>query len=55
MALPIKDTPILYGNDAKKFLDEMIKNKDKKITKSERLRMDENYKFILECDKTSIF
>lgn len=55
MALPIKDTPVLSGNDAKKFLEEMDENKDKRISKEEHIKIERSYKFILECDKTGFF
>ena len=42
MARPIKDTPILNGNDAIRFLDEMRKNESKKPDLKERERIKNN-------------
>ena len=43
MVTPIKDTPILYGKDAIRFLKEIEKNKCKKISKEELARLKKNY------------
>lgn len=42
MARPIKETPILYGADATRFLDEMKKNESKKPDLKERERIRNN-------------
>ena len=46
MARPIKDTPVLTGKDAEKFLADKKKNKDKKEDAKTRERILENYKKI---------
>jgi hypothetical protein len=38
MAKPIKETPILYGKDAKRFLKEIQDNESKKISNKEYRR-----------------
>tara|TARA_Y100000815_G_C13163498_1_gene432650 strand:- start:326 stop:478 length:153 start_codon:yes stop_codon:yes gene_type:complete len=41
MAKPIKETPVLYGRDAKRFIND---NKDvKKISSEERKTIQKNY------------
>lgn len=47
MALPIKDTPVLFGKDAKAFIEEMDKNKDKRISDEERIQMENNFVFMM--------
>ena len=43
MASRIKETPILYGEDARRFVEE---NKNfKKISQEERERIDKSYEF----------
>lgn len=39
MATPIKDTPVLTGNDARRFDAWMKKNEGKKISQEERDRI----------------
>jgi uncharacterized protein YktA (UPF0223 family) len=43
MARPIKETPILTGNDAITFLEEINKNFSKKVSETERNRMKSAY------------
>jgi hypothetical protein len=38
MAKPIKETPILYGKNAKRFLKEIKENESKKISNKEYRR-----------------
>lgn len=47
MALPIKETPVLFGKEAESFIDNMEKNKDKKLPEDVRNRMEKNYKEML--------
>lgn len=44
MARPIKETPILYGKDAERFIERM--NHPRKVSSEERERIRENYEFI---------
>ena len=44
MARPIKETPILYGEDARRFLARMQEHKH--ISAEERARMEENYRIL---------
>jgi hypothetical protein len=39
MARPIKETPILYGEDAVRFVDEMKKNESRNLDLKERERI----------------
>ncbi len=43
MAKPIKETPILKGKDAKKFLDEQNATRDSYAIKQEKERILKNY------------
>jgi hypothetical protein len=43
MALPIKDTPVLKGDDAKKFRDEIDRNNRTSISKKELDKMNSDY------------
>ncbi len=43
MALPIKDTPVLTGKDAIKFLADIKANENKKVSPEELDRMKANY------------
>ncbi len=43
MARPIKETPILYGKDAKRFEDNIKHNSEMRVSKSEYDRVMENY------------
>lgn len=47
MARPIKETPILFGKDAIRFLN----SKPKPISKEDRKIMFENYNFIKSISK----
>lgn len=49
MALPIKDTPVLYGEDARRFL-EAIKN-PKKASLEEITRMKADYEKMKKIEK----
>lgn len=40
MARPIKDTPVLEGEDARRFEAWMAENEGKKITQDEKLRIE---------------
>ena len=44
MARPIKETPILYGEDARRFLARMQERRH--ISAEERARMEENYRIL---------
>ncbi len=44
MARPIKETPILYGEEAKKF--EMRMQKPKPVTKERSARIRQDYEFM---------
>ena len=44
MARPIKETPILYGEDARRFLARMQEHRH--ISEEERARMEENYRIL---------
>jgi hypothetical protein len=43
MAKPIKETPVLIGEDAKKFLRHIEEAKSIKITKEEVAKMKDNF------------
>ena len=43
MAKPIKETPILKGNDAKRFMDAMIISASKRISLSSRQKITSNF------------
>lgn len=43
MARPIKETPILTGQDAKSFISKMNSASDRKISPDEAKRIKENY------------
>ena len=43
MAKPIKETPILQGEDAIRFLDNMATNESKKISAPNRKRIKSNF------------
>ena len=44
MARPIKETPVLSGNDAVIFMQDMEKAKTQKASPEERKRVMDNYK-----------
>ena len=47
MSRPIKETPILFGNDARRF-EEQMKN-PRKLTKEERGRRKRNYELVMKA------
>lgn len=52
MAKPIKETPILTGNDAAGFLLKMKTNKDKKVSKQDVNSIKESYSKIRKLIKS---
>ncbi len=46
MAIQIKDTPTLKGNDADLFFESLDKNETKKIKEKEIVKIQESYKRI---------
>ena len=48
MAKPIRNTPILYGKDAKQFLAEINILPSIEERKKERARIEENVKYFME-------
>lgn len=50
MALPIAETPILKGRDAKKFLQE-IENNHQELSLEDRKRMKKNYEELAQAFK----
>lgn len=56
MALPIKTTPVLTGEDARKFLADIKANEtdeSKKVSKEELARMKVNYEIMKRIMKKS--
>jgi hypothetical protein len=51
MAKPIKETPILKGNDAKRFMDNMNILASKRIDLSVRERIKSNYNKLIAISK----
>lgn len=51
MSLPIKDTPVLTGKDAKRFLDELDRNKFTRESKEELDRIHKNYEAFKKLEK----
>ena len=49
MARPIKETPILYGEDARRFVERM--NEHRRVSPEERARIKANYEMVLEMLK----
>ncbi len=47
----MKDTPILYGEDANKFLADIKANENKRISQSELKRIEGNYKLMKSLEK----
>lgn len=43
MAKPIKETPVLKGNDARVFIEKIQKNSDNRNTPKENIRILTNY------------
>ncbi len=46
MPIPIKDTPVLFGADAIKFLKAIQENTNKAISQEELKRIQTNYKIM---------
>jgi hypothetical protein len=46
MAKPIKETPFLSGKDAKKFIEKIDNNKEKRVSREEYERVMANYRTI---------
>lgn len=46
MALPIKDTPILVGAEARRFWEKMEENKKRKVPEEEYKRALESYRLV---------
>jgi hypothetical protein len=53
MSLPIKSTPVLTGEDARKFLAAIKANEDKKVSQEELARMKVNYEIMKRIMKKS--
>lgn len=53
MALPIKDTPVLTGEDAIKFLADIKANENKKFSQEELDRIKANYEVMKQIIKKS--
>ncbi len=54
MALPIKSTPTLYGEDARRFLKQIKENENKKASPEEMKRIKKNYEIMKSiADKAS--
>lgn len=53
MAKPIKETPILTGDDVKNFVDNMNESENKPVSQAEKDRMQSNYDWIKTLDKTT--
>lgn len=51
MARPIKETPILIGQDAKTFVEAVEANKTKKVSPAERARMKKNFDYMKSIAK----
>lgn len=52
MARPIKETPILFGEDARRF-EERMKNPPKE-TKEKQAEIKKDYQYILSILKTNV-
>ncbi|MGR3176807.1 MAG: hypothetical protein ACUZ8E_01965 [Candidatus Anammoxibacter sp.] len=50
MATPIKETPILYGEDSDRFLKEVRENENKKISDEEYKESIDLYKKVMKND-----
>jgi hypothetical protein len=48
MARPIKDTPILSGKDAERFVEHMLRSEERKETAEEREKRLEAYKTAMQ-------
>jgi hypothetical protein len=51
MSLSIKDTPILRGKDARRFIENMNKAKDNPVSKEEYERARKIYEELIKKDK----
>jgi|GEM_PF-1600898 len=51
MAKPIKETPILKGDDAKKFEEEISVARDRNAIKKEKERILTNYNFFKKAEQ----
>ena len=51
MALPIKDTPVLQGCDAERFINDIKANETRQISKTEYARMIKNYNQLIGITK----
>lgn len=49
MATPIKETPVLHGKDAKRFIK--LTNDPKKVSKEEQDRILKNYEIMKKISK----
>lgn len=54
MAIPIRETPILYGKDAERFLKRMKEAENNKLPKEEVERIKENYEKIKKISKVNL-
>lgn len=48
MARPIKETPILYGEDSDRFLEEVRENESKKVSDADYYRALDIYRKVME-------
>lgn len=55
MSRPISETPILTGNDAKRFIERMEKSKTEKVSKEVRERMQRNYEALKAIDRSGLY
>jgi len=53
MSIPIKNTPVLTGDAAKRFLDEIDKNRFKRVSQEELDRIRENHKIMLKFEENA--
>ena len=53
MASSIKETPTLYGKDAKRFSDKIKRNETRKVSRAECKRVLDNYNKIKQYVKKS--
>jgi len=51
MAKPIRETPVLRGKDAKKFLSEIKKNEHRKVSAADYQKAKKNYEEIIKDAK----
>jgi hypothetical protein len=50
MAKPIKETPILKGNDAKRFIEQASIKRDRNVVNAEKERILKNYNFFRQAE-----